>query len=170
MDNKKDEPEVSKRIEKMENRMMSIESLIKKLTDQLQSNSVLNNTHFVNDLDTDTTRKTFVAKMGTNGGLLDSGAPKAIVGKNWFKEYLNEHNLKEEDIKKAESFEVSKFGSGKTFESEGKVEFPVTLKKLTGENVNKTMRAHIIDAKIPFLIGLDILEEIYGIIDFALRN
>ena len=95
--------------------MISIENLLKRLSDQIQSNSVLNNTHFVNDLETDTSTKTFVAKIGVNGALLDSGAPKAIVGKKWFNEYLNENELKAEDLSKVESDEVFKFGSGKTF-------------------------------------------------------
>ena len=45
----------------------------------------------MNDLETDTSTKTFEAKIGVNGALFDSGAPKAIVGKKCFNEYLNEN-------------------------------------------------------------------------------
>ena len=123
----------------------------------------MNNTHFVNDLAADPVIKTFLAKAGTNAGLIDLGAPKGMTGKRWFDEYLEEHNINIKYLEKEDRKET--FGSYQTFNSEGYYKVPVTLKNVDGNEVTEVVGMHVVNAKIPFLIGMDILEEQGGVID-----
>ena len=104
--------------DKLEKRMDSLEKLLKEVVQQLQSNSTMNNTHFINELSDDSAIKTFITSVGTKGAVLDSGAPKELVGQKWISEYIKENNLREDDVVRKESNEKFKFGEGKIFKSQ----------------------------------------------------
>ena len=131
---------------------------------QLKLNSFINNTHFVNDLDTEDATKTYLAKVGTKGGLVDSGAPLSMTGKGYFHEYIEQHGLEFDQLKKEPSEEVFRFGSGKVFVSEGIYSVPTKLVNIEGNEVVEIMKVHPVDAQIPFL---DILEDQGCVIDFV---
>ena len=64
-------------------------------------------------------------------------------------------------------FEVFRFGSGKVFVSEGIYSVPTKLVNIEGNEVVEIMKVHLVDTQIPFLIGLDILEDQGCVIDFV---
>ena len=89
--------------------------------------------------------------------VLDSGAPKTLVGLKHLHKYLEHNGLHLQDLETSSCKQRFKFGSGDIYVSEKKVFVPVVLK---GQNstVPKKIEAYVIDASIPFLIGLDFQE------------
>ena len=68
--------------------------------------------------------------------IIDSGALILLASKAWFKKYIKEKKVDEEDIKKNESFK--RFRLGKTlYLSREKVCFPVVLKTDKGDLIKR---------------------------------
>ena len=76
----------------------------------------MNTTAFISNLgekiEEHCVRELFWTKNEKKSILLDSGAPKSVVGQEWFQEYIQENKLKESDIKKQNVTETFKFGAG----------------------------------------------------------
>ena len=123
----------------MDNRMEAVEKLMKKVFDQININSSLNNTHFINDLNhlnLSPEIKIYVAKMGIKAGLIDSGAPKGMRSKCWLEDYIKYRNIKENDIKCTELVKV-----------------PVFLETEDENEVVEHFGAYVVEVEIPFLVG-----------------
>ena len=55
-------------------------------------------------------------------------------------------------------------------EKRSPVKLPVFLKDKDGDVVKTVIGAHVVEAKVPFLLGMDALEEFEGVIDVAKRE
>ena len=155
------------KVEKMDSRMESVEKLMKKIVEQLNSSTTLNNTHFVNDLNVSPEIKTFLAHAGTSGALIDSGSPKTVSSERFIKKYMKDHDLSEEHVSRRSVDESFKFGPSKTFPCKEIVELPIHLQDEDGKRVIEEIGVHIVEAEIPFLLGMESLEERGAVIDIA---
>ena len=72
--------------------------------------------------------------------------------------------MDEGKLNKVESKETFRFGSGDVYKS-SKCSLPITIKDKEGANVEKTVDTYIVDADVPFLIGLEELESLGAVID-----
>ena len=59
--------------------------------------------------------------------LIDSGAPKSVVSKDWIERYLKDMKVSEDDIKKRSCYRRFKMGET-TYLSEVEIIFPIVLK------------------------------------------
>ena len=139
--------------------------------EQLCNNNTLNTTAFICNLgekiEEHCVQELFWTKNEKKSILLDSEAPKSVVGQEWFQEYIQENKLKESDIKKQNVTETFKFGAGGLFESKTQVEIPFKIKDKEGDISEVKMKTCIVDHDIPFLCGRDNIENLGVIIDFS---
>ena len=63
--------------------------------------------------------------MGRQMMILDLGAPVSITGVSWMKQYLEEFNLKIEDMKSVSCNQPFVFGPSKRYISKSLVELPI---------------------------------------------
>ena len=101
----------------------------------------------------------FYTKETKNGAIIDTGAPLTVCGKSWVKDYLQENDLKKEDLNPRKTKHSFQLGFGEVFESDMKLNIPVTIKNLKGEYHEYVSEAHIISVPIPFLIGEEEMEN-----------
>ena len=161
---------VSEKLEKIETKLEQVSKQVEKLC----SNNTLNTTAFISNLgekiEEHCVRELFWTKNEKKSILLDSGAPKSVVGQEWFQEYIQENNLKESDIKKQNVTETFKFGAGGLFESKIQVEIPFKIKDNEGDISEVKMKTCIVDHDIPFLCGRDNIENLGVTIDFSQKT
>ena len=87
---------MSEKLEKIETKLEQVSKQVEKLC----SNNTLNTTAFISNLgekiEEHCVRELFWTKNEKKSILLDSGAPKSVVGQEWFQEYIQENKLKKE--------------------------------------------------------------------------
>ena len=115
-------------------------------------------------------KELFWTKNEKKSILLDSGAPKSVVGQEWFKEYIQENDMNESDIKKTNVQETFKFGAGGLFESKSQVEIPFKVRDKKGNKTEVRLKTCIVDHDIPFLCGRDNIENLGVVIDFGRKT
>ena len=98
--------------------------------------------------------------------LLDSGAPKSVVSKEWIESYLKDMDVKEEEIKRKSCYR--RFRMGETvYVSEVEMVFPIILKTDGEDYVKRELKAYVIDANgVNFLLGKETLKEWKVSIDY----
>ena len=74
--------------------------------------------------------------------LIDSGAPKSVVSKEWIEGYLKDVKVSEEDIQKKSCYRCFKMGET-TYLSEVEITFPIVLKNDIGDYIKRELAAHI---------------------------
>ena len=109
--------------------------------------------------------KTFLAKAGTLGGSVDSGAPKNVSSRHYVEEYMIEYGISEDDVVRTKTNKRFTFGPSKVFESEEVIELPMFLENENGEEVLEKAEVYVVDARIPLLIGYEYLEKQGAVID-----
>ena len=83
--------------------------------------------------------------------LIDSGAPKSIVSKKWFAEYMKEAKVNEDEVKRRKC--ARRFRMGKTvYLSEEEVTFAVVIRTDEGDFVKREVVASVIDSRRSKLI------------------
>ena len=86
---------VNEKLEKIENKLEQVSKQVEKLC----NNNTLNTTAFISNLgekiEEHCVQELFWTKNEKKSILLDSGAPKSVVGQEWFQEYIQENKLKE---------------------------------------------------------------------------
>ena len=91
--------------------------------------------------------------------ILDIGAPVSLSGKEWMEQYLREHGLKMEDIKKHGCSQVFRFGPSKRYESTEMVELPLLVTRMDGKEDVLKVFVYVVEAEVPFLCGKATLES-----------
>ena len=64
--------------------------------------------------------------------ILDLGVPVSLAGKSWTTQYLQDHDMKMENLKKTECEQVFKFGPSKRYVSTEMVEMRAYISKKNG--------------------------------------
>ena len=78
--------------------------------------------------------------------ILDISAPVSLVGKKWIEMYLEEHELRMEDLNKEKCEQVFKFGPSKKYVSEERVELPMLVKRMDGKEDVLLIFAYVVNA------------------------
>ena len=90
--------------------------------------------------------------------VVDCGAPKTLIGKKHLKEYMKHHSLVDEDVEKVPCKQRFKFGPSQTYISTEKAKIPIVMKVKNGFSM-KTVEAFVIQAEVPFLLGLNTMKQ-----------
>ena len=97
--------------------------------------------------------------MGKQVMIVDSGAPLSLTGKEWLGQYLNEFNLKVEELKNNSCKQAFRFGTGKRYVSTEMVEIPVVVEKMDGKEDVLRIPTYLVDIEVPFICGKKTLES-----------
>ena len=97
--------------------------------------------------------------MGRQMMILDIGAPVSIAGVSWMRQYLEEFDLKIEDMKSVSCHQLFVFGPSKRYVSTSLVELPVLVTRLDGKEDVLVIQTYLVDAEAPFLCGKQTLES-----------
>ncbi len=100
--------------------------------------------------------------------LVDCGAPKSVVDREWIEGYLKDMKVDESEIKRRSFYRRFRMGET-TYLSEVEITFPIVLKTEDGEYMRRIVIAYIINAeRVNFLLGkksfkdLDIMVDVPG--------
>jgi len=139
------------KLDKVEKPIKNMEEMMKKIT----INSKFVEEEIVIDVQ-------YVEKDIENMMMINSGAPVSLVSSDWFKQYVKEAKIDDEEIKKSSS--AWRFRLGKTlYISEQKVQFPVVLKTDRDDFIKREVIANVIDSEeVTFLCGEQTLLESIG--------
>ena len=125
-------------------------------TSHPQSLHPLHNEHFLEE-------DVFVDVKFINDGaprmmLIDSGALKSVVSREWIEGYLKDMKVDEDEIEKKG---CCRFRMGViTYLNEVEIRFPIVLKTDNGDYMKREVTAYIIDAdRVNFLLGRETIKE-----------
>ena len=91
--------------------------------------------------------------------LIDSGAPKSVVSREWIEGYLKDMEVSEDEIKRKSCYRRFKMGET-TYVSEVEIMFPIVLKTDSGDYLKRELTAYIIDADgVNFLLGRETIKD-----------
>ena len=91
--------------------------------------------------------------------LIDCGAPKSVVSKEWIEGYLKDMKVDESEIEKKSCCRRFRMGET-TYLSEVEIRFPIVLKTDNGDYMKREVTAYIIDAdRVNFLLGRETIKE-----------
>ena len=133
----------------------SLEKDMKEIKEMLKGKFV--NTQFVEE-------EVIVDVKYVNAGaprmmLIDSGAPKSVVSKEWIEGYLKDMKVCEDEIEKKSCCRRFRMGN-MTYMSEVEIRFPIVLKTDNGDYMKRELTAYIIDAdRVNFLLGRETIKE-----------
>ena len=97
--------------------------------------------------------------------LMDSGAPKSVVSKEWIEGYLNDMKVSEDEIQKKSCYTCFRMGET-TYLSEVEIRFPIVLKTDSGDYMKRELTACIIDAaRVNLLLERETIKECKLMID-----
>ena len=104
-----------------------------------------------------------------NEMVVDCGAPKTLIGERYLKEYLKQNDLEESMLKKTSCKLKFRFGPSQLYISTERVEVPITMRIKDGYTT-QFVEAYVVQAEIPFLMGMDILKKWGAVIEIAERK
>ena len=90
--------------------------------------------------------------------ILDIGAPVSLVGKGWIEKYLEEHEVRMEDLNRERCEQIFRFGPSRKYVSMEMVELPMLVKMMDGKEEVLRVVAYVVDADVPFLLGKKTME------------
>ena len=96
--------------------------------------------------------------MGRQMMILDLDAPVSITGVSWMKQYLEEFNIKIEDMKSVSCNQPFVFGPSRRYISKSLVELPILVTRMDGKEDVLIVQTYLVDAEVPFLCGKQTLE------------
>ena len=97
--------------------------------------------------------------------LVDCGAPKSVVSREWIEGYLKDMKVDESEIKRKSCCRRFRMGET-TYLSEIEITFPIVLKTEDGEYMRRIVIAYIIDAeRVNFLLGKESIKELDIMVD-----
>ena len=91
--------------------------------------------------------------------ILDIRAPISLTGKPWMEQYLEEFDLKIQDLKSVKCNQPFTCGPIRKYVSELMVELPVLVSRLDGCEDVLMIQIYLIDTEVPFLCGKQTLES-----------
>ena len=83
--------------------------------------------------------------------ILDLGAPVSLAGNEWMDQYLKDHGLDVQDMKKSECHQIFRFGPSKKYVSRTMVELPVIIRRMDGKEDVLKVFTYLVDADVSFL-------------------
>ena len=89
--------------------------------------------------------------------IMEIGAPLSLAGVSWM--YLEEFDLKIEDMKSVSCNQPFVFGPSRRYVSKKLIELLILVTKLDGKKDMLTVQTYLVDAKVPFLCGKQTLES-----------
>ena len=104
-----------------------------------------------------------------NEMVVDCGAPKTLIGERYLKEYLKQNDLEESMLKKTLCKLRFRFGPSQLYISTERVKVPITMRIKDGYTT-QFVEAYVVQAEIPFLMGMDILKKWGAVIEIAERK
>jgi hypothetical protein len=97
--------------------------------------------------------------------LVDCGAPKSVVSREWIEGYLKDMKVDESEIKRKSCCRRFRMGET-TYLSEIEITFPIVLKTDDGEYMRRKVIAYIMDAeRVNFLLGKESIKELDIMVD-----
>ena len=90
--------------------------------------------------------------------IVDCGAPKTLVGERYLKLYMRKHNLIDADLEKMTCKQRFKFGPSQVYTSTERAKIPIIM-KVKDEYIKKIVDAFIIQAEVPFLLGMNTMKQ-----------
>ena len=97
--------------------------------------------------------------------LVDCGAPKSVVSREWIEGYLKDMKVDESEIERRSCCRRFRMGET-TYLSEIEITFPVVLKTEDGDYIRRKVIAYIIDAeRVNFLLGKESIKDLDIMID-----
>ena len=90
--------------------------------------------------------------------VVDCGAPKTLIGERYLKLYTRKHNLEDSDLEKTTCKQRFKFGPSQVYVSTEKARIPIIMKVKDGYT-EKIVDAFVIQAEVPFLLGLNTMKQ-----------
>ena len=90
--------------------------------------------------------------------IVDCGAPKTLVGERYLKLYMRKHNLIDADLEKMTCKQRFKFGPSQVYTSTDRAKIPIIM-KVKDEYIKKIVDAFIIQAEVPFLLGMNTMKQ-----------
>ena len=85
--------------------------------------------------------------------LVDCGAPKSVVSREWIEGYLKDMKVDESEIKRRSCYRRFRMGET-TYLSEVEITYPIVLKTDDGEYMRRIVIVYIINAeRVNFLLG-----------------
>ena len=96
--------------------------------------------------------------------VIDCGAPKTLIGEKYLSEYMKRHSLNNEDLLKTPCKQGFKFGPSQVVVCTEKAVIPICFKVRDGF-VQKSVEAFVIQADVPFLLGLNTMKQWQVLID-----
>merc|ERR1711867_68804 len=91
--------------------------------------------------------------------ILDLGAPVSVAGNEWINQFLKDHNLGLENLKRYKCHQIFKFGPSRQYISNKMVYLPIILKTLDGREDVLQIFTYLVDADITFLCGASELKD-----------
>ena len=127
---------MAKEMTEMKTEIKNMAKQVKSLLDISKDNSQqANDTGFMNSFkEENIVKEIFWTRSDKKSILLDTGAPKSVVGLEWYKEYIQENHVNAREIKECKVNETFKFGAGELFKSTIQAEIPFTIKNKIDDN------------------------------------
>ena len=91
--------------------------------------------------------------------ILDIRDLVSTAGVLWMEQYLEEFDLKIEDMKSVSCNQPFVFGPSKRYVSESLIELPILVTRLDGKEDVLIVQTYLVDADVPFLCGKQTLES-----------
>ena len=99
--------------------------------------------------------------------LVDCGAPKSVVSREWIEGYLNYMKVDESEIKRRSCYRIFRMGET-TYLSEVEITFPIVLKTEDGEYMRRIVIVYIINAeRVNFLLGKESIRDLDILVDMS---
>ena len=134
--------ELSKKVENLEKDMKEMKEMLKGkvISGHFLEEDVVIDVNLIND---------GAARMM----LVDCGAPKSVVSREWIEGYLKDMKVDESEIERKSCCRRFRMGET-TYLSEIEIIFPVVLKTEDGDYIRRKVIVYIIDAeRVKFLLG-----------------
>ena len=91
---------------------------------------------------------------------LDTGCPPNLVSETWLEKYLQENEMRKEDLKRMQCNQKFRFGPSNIYISSEQVVLPIKIKQSNGEFMKIDMEVYVVNAEnIPLLCGRSALKK-----------
>ena len=153
--------ELFKKVENQEKDIKEIKKTMEELKEILKGKVI--NGHFVEEevvIDVNLINEGKARMM-----LVDCGAPKSVVSREWIEGYLKDMKVDESEIKRRSCYRRFRMGET-TYLSEVEITFPIVLKTEDGEYMRRIVIAYIINAeRVNFLLGKESIKDLDIMVD-----
>ena len=104
-----------------------------------------------------------------NEMVVDCGAPKTLIGEKYLKEYLRVQNIDYSSLESAPCKQKFRFGPSQVYTSTEMLNIPIELSSNAGLQL-QYISSYVIQADVPFLLGLNTMKEWKALIDMEMEE